>query len=257
LRSYYLERESYDWSKDYPISLQQRNPNGESVFNLEFELVETELEDFASEVKSTLNGTLPIQLSLGSKEPGFKVPKQGKGGPALSKKAEAISQFVAKRIEINYIPAVRTAESAHRVVSEIVDRELSAVEGDTVYKGALAEVAKIQAPVLEKISNSIQQTLSEFLPNVKKVRVAISQEDRYRALRRSCEIVVDDGTPTQLARKGDGVQSLAALSLMRHTSVVGKPGRQMILAIEEPESHLHPSAIHQLRGVPRVFSLLR
>ncbi len=79
--------------------------------------------------------------------------------------------------------------------------------------------------------------------------MTISEEARYRALRRSCEITVDDGTPTLLARKGDGVQSLAALSLMRHSSESGALGRQLILAIEEPESHLHPSAIHQLRLV--------
>jgi putative ATP-dependent endonuclease of OLD family len=113
----------------------------------------------------------------------------------------------------------------------------------------LAEVAKAQAPVLEQISKSIEETLREFLPNVKKVQVSISQEDRYRALRRSCEIVVDDGTPTLLAHKGDGVQSLAALSLMRHSSEAGASGRSLILAIEEPESHLHPSAIHQLKAV--------
>jgi putative ATP-dependent endonuclease of OLD family len=51
-----------------------------------------------------------------------------------------------------------------------------------------------------------------------------------------------------LARKGDGVQSLAALSLMRQVSDAA-PGRQLILAIEEPESHLHPTANHQLKAV--------
>ncbi len=89
----------------------------------------------------------------------------------------------------------------------------------------------------------------EFLPNVRKVAVSIPQEERFRALRRVCEIVVDDGTPTELLRKGDGVQSLAALSLMRHASESSGAGRNLILAIEEPESHLHPNAIHQLRTV--------
>jgi len=81
------------------------------------------------------------------------------------------------------------------------------------------------------------------------VKVTISDEARYGALRRACEITVDDGTPTLLARKGDGIQSLAALSLMRHSFESGALGRQLILAIEEPESHLHPSAIHRLRAV--------
>ena len=248
-RSAYLMSDVYDWAKDYPMTLQEKNPNGESIFNLEFELTGEEVDEFVAEVKSNLNGTLHIQLMLGQKDPGFLVLKKGPGATTLTRKAEAIAQFVAKRIDINYIPAVRTASSAHRVVDEIVQKALSAVEKDETFKAALAEVAKAQAPVLEQISRSIEETLREFLPNVKKVQVAISQEERYRALRRSCEIIVDDGTPTLLAHKGDGVQSLAALSLMRHSSEAGASGRNLILAIEEPESHLHPSAIHQLKTV--------
>lgn len=248
-QSHYLLRETYTWSKDFPVSLQEKNPNGESIFNFEFELTKKEVEQFNKEVKSSLNGTLPVQLSLGQKDPGFKVLKKGPGAAALSKKEELIAQFIAKRLNINYIPAVRTANSAERIVSEIVEKELAAVEDDENLKKALAEVAKVQAPVLEKISKSIKETLCEFLPNVKTVQVTIPQEERYRALRKSCEIIVDDGTPTLLVRKGDGVQSLAALSLMRHASKTGASGRNLILAIEEPESHLHPMAIHQLKSV--------
>jgi len=250
-RPAYLMGDAYDWKKDYPITLQEKNPNGESIFNLEFALTEEEIDEFVNEVKSTLNGTLPIQLTLGQKDPGFRVLKKGPGAATLTRKADDIAQFVAKRIDINHIPAVRTASSAHRVVDAIVEKELSAVEKDETFKAALAQVAKAQAPapVLDQISKSIQETLREFLPNVRQVQVTISQEDRYRALRRSCEIIVDDGTPTLLAHKGDGVQSLAALSLMRHSSEAGASGRNLILAIEEPESHLHPSAIHQLKAV--------
>jgi putative ATP-dependent endonuclease of the OLD family len=248
-RSDYLMSGAYDWKKDYPVTLQEKNPSGESIFNIEFEFTDKEIDEFVTEIKSRLNGTLSIQLTIGQKNPGFRVLKKGPGAATLTGKAEAIAQFVAKRIDINHIPAVRTASSAHRVVNEIVEKELSAVEGSDTFQAALAEVAKAQAPVLDQISRSIEETLREFLPNVKKVQVTISQEDRYRALRRSCEIVVDDGTPTLLAHKGDGVQSLAALSLLRHSSEAGASGRNLILAIEEPESHLHPSAIHQLKTV--------
>ena len=242
-------REAYNWDDDFPISLQSKHPDGESVFNLDFKLSPSEIDEFWDEVKSSLDGTLPLQLTLGKKDPGFRVLKKGPGAAALSKKAEAIARFLAKRININHIPAVRTADSAHRIVSDIIERELFAIEQDAPYKKALEEVEKLQKPVLDKISKSIQATLCEFLPNVKKVAVRIPREERSRALRRSCEIIVDDGTPTQLARKGDGVQSLAALSLMRHASEASASGRNLILAIEEPESHLHPLAIHQLKSV--------
>jgi hypothetical protein len=241
--------EFYEWQRDFPVSLQAKKPDGESVFSLELQLSEQEVLEFETEVQSKLNGTLPIELSLGQKQAGFKVVKKGPGGPALSKKSEPIAQFISKRINLSYIPAVRTAKSAHEIVAELVDKELAVVESDTTYKDALKAVANIQQPVLDKISASIKDTLKEFLPNVREVRVSISEEERFRALRRACDIVVDDGTPTQLVRKGDGVQSLAALSLMRHASESSGSGRNLILAIEEPESHLHPNAIHQLRGV--------
>src|SRR5689334_20571469 len=121
---------AYNWKKDYPVTLQDKNPNGESIFNIEFELTDNEIDEFVNEVKSTLNGTLPIQLTLGQKDPGFHVLKRGPGAAALTKKAEAIARFVAKRIDINHIQAVRTASSAHRVVEEIVEKQLSAIEGD-------------------------------------------------------------------------------------------------------------------------------
>jgi hypothetical protein len=250
LRAFQLDtRATYHWSHDFPMSLQEKMPEGESIFNVEFKLTEEEIEQFYDEVKSTLNGTLPIRLSLGQKAPGFWITKKGPGASALSKKAEAIANFVAKRININYIPAIRTAEAATEIVTGMVERELAAVENDPTYKQALAEVAKLQQPVLDRISRGIRETLKEFLPKVDQVTVSIPIDARYRALRRSCEIVVDDGTPTNLSRKGDGVQSLAALSLMRHASEAGATGKQLVLAIEEPESHLHPSAIHQLRAV--------
>jgi predicted ATPase len=200
----------YEWQRDFPVSLQTKSPDGESVFNLELQLSDAEIGDFESEVQSKLNGTLPIELTLGQKQPGFKVLKKGPGGPALSKKAEQIAMFISKRINLSYIPAVRTASSAHEIVGELVERELAAVESDAAYQEALKAVAKIQQPVLDKISSSIKDTLKEFLPNVKEVRVSIPEEERFRALRRACEIV---------------------------------------LAIEEPESHLHPNAIHQLKSV--------
>ncbi len=242
-------RDIYDWPRDFPVSLQAKSPDGETVFDLEFRLSDTEVEQFRLDVKSNLNGTLPIQLRFGAGETKLIVLKQGKGGTALTSKAQVIARFVARHIHFAYIPAVRTATSATQIVNDLVDRELSLIEAKPEYTAALSALAELQKPVLAQIAASIKTTLSEFLPNVKEVVVQISEDARYRALRRSCEIVIDDGTATALDKKGDGVQSLAALSLMKHASHSGSSGRSLVLAIEEPESHLHPRAIHQLREV--------
>jgi putative ATP-dependent endonuclease of the OLD family len=242
-------RNPYEWERDFPVSLQSKHPEGESIFNLEFELTTKEISEFWDEVRSDIDGYLPVQITIGKKEPSFKIMKRGPGGKALSKKAQAIAQFIGKRFEFRYIPTVRTANIAEEVVEDMVAKELSGVEKDPAFRAALKEVSKHHAPVLERFSATITDTLRSFLPNIRSVNVKMPEEAMYRALRRSFEIIVDDGTPTNLRHKGDGVQSLAALGLLRHSSESEAFGRSLVLAIEEPESHLHPRAIHQLKQV--------
>lgn len=245
----YILRDAYEWERDFPVSLQEKYPDGESVFSLEFELDSKEIVDFKKKTGSNLNGTLPIQITIGKKEPGFKVLKKGPGGTSLTNKAEQIARFIGERFEFEYIPTVRTARVAEEIIDEMVKRELRPVEKQPAFRDALKEISKLQRPVLENISKNIAGTLKEFVPSIRSVKVQIPEDDLYRAFRSSCVVIVDDGTPTNLKRKGDGVQSLVALGLMRHSSVQGGTVRSSVLAIEEPESHLHPNAVHQLKAV--------
>lgn len=164
-------RDIFDWQRDFPVSLQSKQPDGETVFDLEFQLSEPEIGEFRHDVKSTLNGTLPIQLRFGAGETRLGVTKQGKGGATLTGKAQLVARFVARHINIAYIPAVRTASAATEIVSDLVDRELALVETQPAYKAALIALADLQRPVLEQIGVSIKSTLHEFLPNVKNVAV--------------------------------------------------------------------------------------
>ena len=245
-----LDRErDYDWERDFPLHLQQKERNGESSFVLEYELTADEVTAFKTVVGSNLNGTLPLKLTIGrSRVPKVTVHKPGRGKKVLSSKAEKVATFIAERIELQYIPAVRTAASAQQVVDTMVSRELASLEEDAEYIKAMEHVARLQKPVLEALSASIRGTLLQFLPAVRSVEVRVPLERRYEALRR-CDILIDDGSLTELRYKGDGVQSLAALGLMRHASTHASTGKHVIVAIEEPESHLHPKAIHELRLV--------
>jgi 5S rRNA maturation endonuclease (ribonuclease M5) len=103
--------------------------------------------------------------------------------------------------------------------------------------------------VLAQLSKSVTQTLKEFLPTVKRARLELTDEEREEAISQACSIIVNDGTETDLRQRGDGVQSLAAMSLARHAALLGAGRKRIILAVEEPETHLHSRAIHQLRSV--------
>jgi len=57
----------YDWDSDFPIELQEDQPDGQSEFVLEFDLGAQERDDFKKSIGSYLSGHLKVKLSLGSK----------------------------------------------------------------------------------------------------------------------------------------------------------------------------------------------
>ena len=248
IRGTSLRRRRYNWERDFPVQLQDSDPNGESVFRLRFNLDQAEREDFHKEVGSKISDELPVEIRMGRSDPFFKVIKQGPGSKVLNSQREKVAEFIGRRVVFTYIPAVRTAEAAISVVRDMVARDLRALERDPDYAAAVAKITELQGPVLDALGKKISDSLQGFMPSVKQVQVRLDEDDRYRAIRHSIDVVVDDGTATSLGRKGDGVQSLAAIGLLRGTAT---GGRHLILGLEEPESHLHPSAIHRLRGVLR------
>lgn len=239
----------YDWITDYPVAKQTLSEEGKSNITLEFQLSDEEVLEFRTEIKSNLNGTLPIRVSFGKDTVDLSVQKPGKGHATLNRKSSRIADFVSKRIRFEYIPAIRTASSASQVISKLLESGLERLEDLDSYKAAIDQIEQLQRPVLDDLAETIRTTVTNFLPSVKAVRLEIRRDARQRALRREVEILVDDGNETRLERKGDGVQSLVALALMKHASEQSRQDCSTVIAIEEPESHLHPRAVHELRAV--------
>lgn len=248
--------QGYDWKTDFPISKQAKS-NQKSTTNiiLEFALTDDEIFEFKDQIKSNINGTLPLLVSFGQKGFDVSIQKPGRGSATLNKKKLRITDFVSRRIRFEYIPAIRTATSASRVIAQLVERELRTLEDNPDYNEALQKIEQLQQPIFDELAETIQSTVSGFLPSVTAVRLEPAREARYRAMRREVEIMVDDGQETKLERKGDGVQSLVALALMRHASDQASEKLSTVIAIEEPESHLHPRAVHELKAVIEQLSL--
>jgi len=240
------EVELYSWQRDFPISLQSKKGSNESIFRLEFELNDDEIIEFKREIKSNLNGTLPIEIKIGSdRKPFVSVIKKGRGSKTLNAKSKKIAEYIAKRIHFNYIPAIRTKNQTMDVVEELTSKELSKLENNTEYERAIKTINDLQIPILEELSIRIKNSLCELLPNIREVSIEFQDNKRKRALRQQFEIIINDGNKTNLEFKGDGVKSLAAMALLKDMAV--EKGGISLIAIEEPESHLHPGAIHILR----------
>jgi len=245
----------YEWERDFPVALRSRaRGSKESSFTLEFELTPEEIRQFRDDIGSQLNGTLPILVSIGQSSADLRISKQGRGAAVLNARIELILQFIRERLAYTYIPSVRTADQSTRVVEQILAEELSVVENDPEYHEALQAVSRLQEPVLLQVSEAIQSTLQEFLPGVESARVVIADERRHAALRHAVSVLVSDGDETDLRQKGDGVQSLAAIAMMRFASQRRAGSRHIVLSVEEPESHLHPAAVQQVRRVLQEIS---
>lgn len=241
------DEQLYLWERDFPINFQNRKSGTQTIIRLEFMLDEDEIKEFKDSIKSSLNGALPIVIKIGKNSvPDIEVSKKGKGSKALNAKSSRIADFIANKIVFNYIPAVRTDQEAMQVVSRMLAQRLRFLEDQPEYIEALQTIKSLQQPVLDSLSERIKEPLSEFLPGIKSVSIEIPENTRRSSLRRDFEIIVNDGTATNLSFKGDGVKSLAALGLLKDRA---RRDGASIVAIEEPESHLHPAAIHQLNEV--------
>lgn len=237
----------YLYARDCPTDLQASR--AKTTLEFEFEFSREELTEFASEIGVNLQTRLKIALVFDSRGIDLRVRKQGSAGAILTQKSDLVAKFIAGRLKLEYVPAVRTAQEALRAVENILEGELSTLEESVEYQHAVNEIQRLQQPVLDRVARNVEASLKGFLPDVQAVSIAIPGEARRSALRRNCEFIVDDGNPTDISLKGDGVQSLAALSLIHYIARESSSSGDLILAIEEPEAHLHPRAIHQLRQV--------
>jgi energy-coupling factor transporter ATP-binding protein EcfA2 len=243
---------AYVWKRDFPVQFQNRRTSTQTLLKLDFHLDEDECRQFKDEIGSSINGLLPLEIKIGKdQELQIRLVKSGKNTTALAAKSAQIARFVANRIHFNYIPAVRTDNTTIELIGGLLSQELRTLESDPRYLNALKTIAELQQPILDELATRVHGPLKEFLPSIKSVALEISESNRRFSLRRDVSVVIDDGTPTLLEYKGDGVKSLAALGLLKsQKSLTGAS----ILAIEEPESHLHPAAIHQVNEIIRSIS---
>ena len=236
-------RNSFVWERDYPQSLQEKNPNGYSSIDLIFELSEQEYVDIRNLTGIRLSSDIPVRVSVNHSSAKIDIPKRGTPAFSDAEKKQKIIEYVCNKIDFNFIPAVRTDQDAIRVVEFLIERELSLLETDPQYISANGVINQLQQEVLDRIASQIVMPLRQFLPSVKDIQIRIQKEQRRAAMRRNTEVIIDDGTPTPIQQKGDGIKSLTALAML---NIPGQRNNVSVIAIEEPESHLHPESARQL-----------
>lgn len=212
--NYLKNRTRYVWERDYPLSLQERNPNGFSSIELDFELNTGDISAIRGLTGIRLSGHIPVRVSINHSSVKIDIPKRGTPAFSNVENKLKIIEYVCSKIDFNFIPAVRTEHDALRVVELLIEKQLLTLELNPEYIEATHTMERLQQDVLNGISAQLVGPLQEFLPSVRDVQIHLQKDQRRSSLRHSANVIIDDGTPTPLQQKGDGIKSLTALAML-------------------------------------------
>lgn len=206
------------------------------------------MADFRQSVGHTLNGQLKVRVLVDRRgEVTVKVVKQGPGSSGLNANVRKISEFLSRRVRVEYIPASRTAEESVRLVRSEVQRVMRRLSQSDAYMNTLQKLNDLTSAALLPVQERLLEGVRRLVPVVNSLTFDVGVNiDRIYA--EGIDIKIDDGLETSLETKGDGVQSLVAIALLR-AAAADRTNATFILALEEPEAHLHPGAVRDLSEV--------
>ena len=148
---------------------------------------------------------------------------------------------------VNYIQAVRTDEMAINELRNVIVEELLTLEDEPEYIEAWEKIDALEKNALDRIADSLVVPLKVFLPSLQNVSIIKKQYYTNTSHSRNLiDVIIDDGIATSISNKGDGIKSLVTLAILKERK---DSSGASIIAIEEPESHLHSGAIHSLVDV--------
>lgn len=234
----------YDWERDFPLQKQGAARPGNTVIRLRFNLTPNDIAAYRAATGIHNNGDLPLELQLGRSTASFGVRKSGRGAGSHREKAREIAAFVSSRMAFVPVPAIRTTAQSMRLVNQVAQARLDQLSTDDEYIKLVARINELRHQAVESLGAGLSASVKRYLQSVNSIEIETVDVTQLDAV---AGLVVDDGARTSLENKGDGIKSLVAMALIHELS--GQPGddRTVVLAIDEPEAHLHPTAIHELQ----------
>ena len=246
---YIPEDDAYVWERDFPFQLKDRRNGLTSIFSLRFTLEDDELDEFHRQTKIRGNSEINITIKIGKdNNPVISIPKRG--CKSYNEKRDIVIKFVCQRIKFNPIQAVRTDDMAKSTLSNLIYSRLKDLRNDPAFIEAEKKVEELKQKTLNEIAPKLINPLKVFLPQLNDVKIKLLDKKNdyfFGYYANPFDIIIDDGIATSISAKGDGIKSIVTLALLKELR--SEKNGTSIIAIEEPESHLHSGAIHSLVDV--------
>lgn len=152
---------------------------------------------------------------------------------------------IKKSIHFVYIPPIRTASDLQYTETAILRQLVEAhLEAETKHKDSFTNKFKdaftfLQKHALSKLTNKLNKESS--LPDVLGLQLGFRDDMHYSDYINDIAVTIQEASQTHnLLNCGTGIQSLTIISLYRLLAKL--QGKTVFLALEEPETNLHPHA---------------
>jgi putative ATP-dependent endonuclease of OLD family len=242
----------YAFEKDYPKRYEGKSGRRwptEILVTFELDAVEVEsIKDAATETPpSVINVKVEFKWNdrVGAFRPAVEI-----ANVSTDKLNIAIKDWLKNEVRYVYIPATRNMQDFGRgVFSELISGALSRVSRSKQRLQAIEKLFEDVKSEIAAVESELVDELRQYLPAVKGMHFAIEDWSLERLVTVG-NVEIDDGANTLLQQKGDGFKSLFAISLLQYISKQ-RYGKNLIFGIEEPEAHLHSSAIYEIKSTLR------
>ena len=251
--SYAYKGENYNWSRDIPAGLKD-DEKASTIFKLTFEFTNNEKGEFREKFGINLSKSLQMKFQLFKTRTEYNIIMPGRAKKPMEEKIRDIGLFIRSKLDYQYIPCVRSTDFTAEYFSRLINKELQQLETNPTFQECVKTIDNLYIPIVKNLEAKLTSSLKTFMPNVLSVKISenyssLNFSPKLHMFPRQIPIDINDGDMTSIEDKGDGIKSLAAISIVQSLSFENANGRSLILCIEEPEAHLHPDAIHSLRNV--------
>ncbi len=242
----------YRWSDDYPLAKQERRGTHPTLLRLRFRLTDDEVRAFTELTGIANNGELPIEITLGRLSVAFGVVKPGRGAATHRAKAREIAEFIASRISLVSVPAIRTSDQAIALVNELARIRTRSLLNSEEYQALTSRLNELRQEAVGQVARDLADSMKRYIPTVQSIELQNSDIGRTNTIE---DLTVHDGTVTSIESKGDGIKSLVTMALIQELAQEQSRGNSLVLAVDEPEAHLHPASVHELQSLFQALSV--
>ena len=229
----------FDFDRDYPKHIRKVTS---IEIELIFQLTETEIEEFKNETGVSNNGKLPLTIEIKPDTLSLVINKQGRGNKTYNRNVRKIANYIDTRIGILSVPAIRDSTQMLEVAQDFAQRHLQeSLLANVHYQDLMQKIKQIEDEYLNALSGNITKQIQGYAQNISEVKLIRANKRSTMPLIERLEIT--DNVRTSSTEKGEGLQSLIAIGLIQEATRHLGNHKAYILAIDEPEAHLHPDAV--------------